>query len=209
MICIPLKYKSLNTLLKKHSQAQKKADVMEIWFDEISIIKEEELKKFFRQKRKPIIYKAGKNIKKISKIINYKTEYIDLDVATSSNIINNVKKQSPKTKLIISYHNFKKTPPQKELEKIISKIKKKKADIIKIATYAKNFQDSLRMLELLSQESKKSKIICICMGKQGEITRAAGHLLGNYLMYAPLESKQKTAPGQIEFDDLKKIQNML
>ena len=42
------------------------------------------------------------------------------------------------------------------------------------------------------------------MGKCGKITRATGHLFGNYLMYAPLDEKDKTASGQIILKELKK-----
>jgi 3-dehydroquinate dehydratase len=42
------------------------------------------------------------------------------------------------------------------------------------------------------------------MGKHGEITRTAGHIFGNYLMYAPLNESQKTAKGQLTVSELKK-----
>jgi 3-dehydroquinate dehydratase type I len=88
-------------------------------------------------------------------------------------------------------------------------MKSKKADIIKLATFAKTFTDSIRMLAILAQlTSSKQKAICLCMGKEGRITRTASHLFGNFLMYAPISSTDKTAKGQLLAKQLKKIQNL-
>jgi 3-dehydroquinate dehydratase-1 len=88
-------------------------------------------------------------------------------------------------------------------------MKKHHADIVKIATFANDMTDSLRMLHLLSKISPKQKAILICMGRKGRITRTAGHLFGNYLMYAPLSLREKTADGQITAKELKEIQTLI
>lgn len=206
MICVPIKQKSFLQLLNKVKTAQKTADMVEIWFDEIEDLTAENLKKIFQIKKKPYLYKSLGDYGKIEKILICKPEYIDLDLSVQPNIIQRIKKNFPKTQIILSFHDFQKTPTENQLRKIIRKMQLKKADIVKIATTAKNFTDSLTMLSLLEKlQSEKQKAICLCMGKEGLITRTAGHLFGNYLMYAPLNSKEATAAGQITLPELKKI----
>jgi 3-dehydroquinate dehydratase type I len=189
--------------------AQKTADIIEVRFDELDDPIEKSLKEIFLIKKKPFIYK-NTDPKNIEKIIKYNVEYIDLDISIQKKIIEKIKELNPKIKIIISFHDFAKTPSTKKIKEIIKKMNSKKADIIKIATYANNFSDSLRILELAGELSKQGKkSICVCMGKNGWITRAAGHLFGNYLMYAPIRQSEKTAEGQIEIGTLRKIQNLL
>jgi 3-dehydroquinate dehydratase len=215
MICIPIRKKTVEELTKDLKKAEKIADVIEIWFAVGKNFTDKDVKKIFKISRKPIIYKPTNfpplplSFSHISKFLKHNPEFIDLDVETNQKTISQIKKSFPKVKIILSHHNFKETPPTKTLKKIIKKMAKKGADIFKIATYAKSLQDSLRMLELLSEQSKKKKMICICMGKNGEITRTAGHLFGNYLMYAPLDLKDKTADGQITAKHLKEIQTVI
>ncbi len=205
MICVPIRKKRINSILKILSLAEKEADLTEVFFDEINNLNTEKLNIIFSQKRKPIIYKSYANKEKIDQVLEFKPEYIDLDIKTSLSIIKSVKVKSPKTKIIISYHNFEKTPEIKDLKKIIKEMKSKKADIYKIATHANDISDSLKILSFLSELKEQNlDAICLAMGKAGKITRATGHLLGNYLMYAPLDKNDQTASGQIILKELKK-----
>lgn len=193
-ICAPIKKKA------SLSQAQKVADLIEVWFDELPSISE-----IFANKKKPFIYKVT-NPKNIEKVLQHKPEYIDLDISTPKKTIQKIKEKYPKTTIIISFHDFDRTPDIKILRKTALKILSKGADIIKIATHAKEFKDSLQMLSFLSELTQKGhKAICICMGEKGRLTRAAGHLFGNYLMYAPIKKSEATAKGQIDAYELKKI----
>lgn len=207
MICIPIRKKRINSLLGDFKEAQKIAEVTEIRFDDIKS-KKQDLEKIFNLKKKPIIYKVtnGKNLKNTEQ---FKIDFFDLDHKTNKKEIALIKKYHPESKIIISYHDFKKTPSPKQLQKKLGEIKKRNADIIKIATIAKTPKDSITMLRFLSENSKNAKLIVVCMGKHGKITRAAGHLFGNYLMYAPLREGEKTAPGQIDIHKLKQIQCLL
>jgi 3-dehydroquinate dehydratase I len=195
MICIPLKYKSPSSLLENFKKAQKEGDLTEIWFDELQNISPSFLAKLKKLKKKPIIYKSYGEEKNIKKVLNL-IDYIDLDLESS---LENIPK---KVKIIISYHDFKKTPSVSDLKKIIKKMKAKGADIYKIATFAKDINDSFTMLNFLSEIPASQKTICLCMGEHGKITRLSGHLFGNFLTYAALSSKTKTAPGQLTIKEL-------
>lgn len=210
MLCVPIKKKAITALIKESDKAHKIADIIEVWFDELSgKINDEVVRKILKKNRKPIIYKSTGNLKNIKTVLKNKIAFIDLDIATSQKTIKYIKKNFPKTKIIISYHNFKETPDTKKLRNMARKIHSKGADIIKLATYAKTISDGFRILAFLQELSKDKKAICICMGKFGTITRTAGHLFGNYLMYAPLSPRTKTAEGQITAKELKRIQGLI
>lgn len=204
MICVPIKNKTISSLLNNFEIAQKEADLTEICFDELKSLKKEDINALFKKKKKPLIYKTTTFLN-FKKIPLKKIDFIDIDLNSSNEIIKEIRKTSPKTRIILSYHNFKETPAPKELNVIVKKLKSKKPDIIKIATRAKTLNDSLRMLELLSSiASKGQKAICLCMGEKGILTRTSGHLFGNLLTFAPLKSSSKTAEGQLTIKDLKK-----
>ena len=59
------------------------------------------------------------------------------------------------TKIILSSHNFTDTPSDGDLEAIMSQMWKAGADIVKIATTAKDITDCARVLTLL--ETSKGK----------------------------------------------------
>lgn len=193
-------------MLKK---AKKEADVVEIWFDDIKDLSEQDELQIAKNSKQDLLYKVTKiDISKISHILSVikNIKYIDFDISTDENILNKIKEKFPKIQLIISSHNFEKTPSQSELENLVEIMFTKGADIAKVATKANELVDSLRMLGLLSQLSAQGKkAICLCMGKHGRLTRIAGHLVGNYLMYAPLDKKESTAPGQLTLKELKEI----
>lgn len=174
----------------------KGADVLEFWFNRIS---KKSIAAILKKIKLPFIYKIeNTNLKDINTDAIKKAKYIDIDVKTTSETIKEIKKINPKVLIIISYHNFKETPPKKDLEKILKEMKKKKADIVKFATMANDMVDNFRMLDFCSIIGKRGhKAICLCMGEKGRLTRLTGHLFGNYMMYFAQDEKNKTAPGQI------------
>jgi len=205
MICVPIRQNSSEEAMKRMISSQKVADLSEIWFDEISDFSEEKLKEIIDNKKKPIIYKWQGNNKNLKTVLEEKIEYIDVDTETDKSIIKKIRGISPKTKIIMSFHDFKKTPDDSDLKKIISKMRNKQIDIFKIATFANEFSDNFRIFKILSDLVEKGEnAICICMGEKGKFSRIAGHLLGNYLMYAPLDKKDITAEGQLTVKELKK-----
>ena len=104
--------------------------------------------------------------------------------------------------VILSYHNYEKTPPKDQLELIIKQSKQWNADIVKIATMALNVMDCSVVMSLYSIYEK---IIAFCMGETGKITRVAAPLLGAEFTYASWNEQRVTAPGQLTVDELEKI----
>ena len=112
--------------------------------------------------------------------------------------------KSTKTKLLVSWHDFKKTPKSIELKKKINQMSKFSSNV-KIVSTAKSTDDSTRMLELYSKKGKNN-LISFAMGDLGRISRILCLYLGSPYTYVSLG--KAVAPGQFSVDEVKKITNL-
>jgi len=112
--------------------------------------------------------------------------------------------KSTKTKLLVSWHDFKKTPSSAELKKKMNEMVKFSSNV-KIVSTAKSTVDSNRMLELYSKKGKNN-LISFAMGDFGRISRILCLYLGSPYTYVSLG--KAIAPGQFSVDEVKKITNL-
>lgn len=105
--------------------------------------------------------------------------------------------------VIVSYHDFDETPDQATLDAIFDKCAQY-GDIAKVATYAEDHYDTLRMLQSVHSATIEGEAVAgISMGALGSHTRVVAPLYGSKLGYAPLETDtSEYAPGQIPIHDL-------
>ena len=108
-----------------------------------------------------------------------------------------------KCELLISWHDFKKTPSESKLKSRHAKMRNF-SDVVKIVTVAKNVSDVSRLLSLYSVKSK-NKTIAFCMGEQGKFSRILCLHLGSPFTYVSLG--KAIAPGQFSLDEIKSLQN--
>lgn len=188
----------MSKVLAQIAKAKTKAAILEIWIDDIA---DQNIQKLIKSTKKPLIIKTVKKTTALNDIKN-KVAFIDIDLKTSPKLIRKIKTKCEK--LIISFHDYKKTPGQKKLIDIIEREFKLGADIAKISTYAQKMEDNIKVLSLLVK-FKEKHVIAVCMGKIGKISRIGGIILGNYITYASLNDEKKTADGQICIDEIKKI----
>ncbi len=120
-----------------------------------------------------------------------------------------IKKGYGATKLIISCHDFKRTPSPAGLKKIFHQCRKFEPGIVKIVTFAKKPEDNLRMLSLIPYAQKhKQEIIALCMGEAGKMSRVMAPHLGNYLTFAALVREAQSAPGQLTASEMRQINKL-
>lgn len=143
--------------------------------------------------------------KEIYKLASLKPAYLDIEYNLPDDFIDSIFTSYPDIKLIGSYHNFIETP--NNLDKILNLLKKKPFHIYKIATYANNTLDALRMLIFIKEKSSQNNLIGICMGDLGVPTRILGKIVGNMVDYAVFDDNYKSAPGQVNLDILLKQYN--
>lgn len=123
-------------------------------------------------------------------------DYVDIEEDVANQI-----PRFGKTKRIISYHNFRKTP--ENLGELREQMAQKDPDIIKIATMANDPHDNLRMLETM-QESDVP-MVGMCMGDIGTPSRILSAKFGAPFTYATFHHERTLAPGQLSFKQMNEI----
>lgn len=104
--------------------------------------------------------------------------------------------QKHNTDLIVSHHDFEKTPTALELNDIKTSAENIGADIIKIATLCNSVSDRQRLAQTLVVDNGEQNLIVIGMGAGSVITRTSFPALGSLLTFASF-GRFSTAPGQL------------
>lgn len=114
-----------------------------------------------------------------------------------------------KITVIVSYHDFHKTPFLDAMRSIIDEMTEIGADIAKISVKANSRADIVKILNITQEMDKKIRIplITISMGGIGKITRIAAPMLGSAVTYGYVT--RETAPGQLSTTQLKEIFELL
>lgn len=213
-ICIPIRAKSLKEFKVALKKAQPQADLIEVWLDSLKDVSVENVGDIIKLVKKPLIvtckakqekgdWKQGetKRLNLLLEACKQGADFVDIGVHTNDKLTKNLIKQKPKsTQLIISWHNFNRTPSLKSLKKTVEKALNLGANIVKIATFAKDKGDNYTIFELIcwfTENYKQRNIIALCMGKKGELSRVHSTGLGAFLTFAALSKSQITAPGQL------------
>ena len=105
-------------------------------------------------------------------------------------------------RVIISYHDFRRTPARAELEAVVNRAFAIGADIAKIACRVRGRRDTARLLGLLDLGPP---LIVVGMGRRGRLTRIVAPFLGSLFTYAALRERKRTADGQLEAAALERI----
>jgi len=100
--------------------------------------------------------------------------------------------------LIISYHDFERTPPLEDLRQVLSKAANY-GTVVKIATLTKT-EDDVAALRALFQENCSAALCVLGMGPLGPQTRVEFPTLGSCFTYGYLD--EPVAPGQPAARDL-------
>jgi 3-dehydroquinate dehydratase-1 len=100
--------------------------------------------------------------------------------------------------LIVSYHDFDKTPPADELKKVMAKAANY-GTVVKIATLTKT-EDDLVTLRSLFRENCSATLCILGMGPLGPQTRIEFPRLGSCFSYGYLDTP--VAPGQVSAREL-------
>ncbi len=134
-------------------------------------------------------------------------DIIDIELATGNleKTMGQVKKRS---KCLLSYHNLKETPSLEEMRTILRRQLAAGADICKLVTTARRFEDNLSVLQLIS-DFPQASVVAFAMGNMGVSSRILCPLVGGNFIYASIEEGKKSAPGQITVANLSRIYRML
>lgn len=213
MICISIAPKSMRQAELLIDKASKKTELVEIRLENINNLNLEKIVTTSRVKKIITIrpndnYSKGERIALLSEAIRLGAEYVDIELDSGNAAVKNILDETKKynTKVILSYHNFKKVP--RNLERIYEKLKLFQADIIKIAVFANDITDNLQIFKLLNRAKKERvNLIALCLSEKGEISRIFASKFGSYLTYCSLDEGLETATGQISIDKMERVFN--
>jgi len=210
MICVSLS----DCTADECATAAAKHEMAEVRMDRVSGLDGESIKRIFSQKSKlvaacrpgkmPDPERKGLLLMAIAAGASYVDVEVDASDAYKQEIISAAKERG--CKVIVSYHDFAKTPVKEELDQIVGWCFDSGADIAKIACAANSGRDSARLLGLLDTERP---IIAIGMGMKGRITRVAAPLLGSPFTFASMAKGKEAAPGQLEEKEMRKVLEVL
>ncbi len=125
---------------------------------------------------------------------------IEIDSEIAEIVVENSRTLS-KT-VIISEHDFEKTPPEKNLDFIFAKGIRRGADIVKISLMPRTPHDAARLMCFCLKNSKTNPLICISMGETGKFTRFCAPFFGSSITYGCIS--EPAAPGQVDVRELKR-----
>lgn len=113
-------------------------------------------------------------------------------------------------KVIVSSHDFRKTPSRDTILGRLKKMQELGADIPKIAVMPQTRDDVLALLAAtleMSERYAKGPIITMSMSGAGVVSRLAGETFGSAVTYG--SAGRQSAPGQIPVEELANILNMI
>ena len=108
-------------------------------------------------------------------------------------------------KVLMSYHDFEKTPAVMEMKERLEKMEIMGADICKIAVMPFSYKDVIQLLNTTMEMSQRltRPLVTMSMGKIGKITRIVGELVGSSITFASVG--QSSAPGQLTLEDMQTL----
>ncbi|OGP92535.1 MAG: type I 3-dehydroquinate dehydratase [Deltaproteobacteria bacterium RBG_16_48_10] len=219
-ICIPIVETTVEKAIRAIEEAKTMADLIELRVD---YLRKPKIASLLGGRQKPFIVtnrrkeEGGRydgvereRLSILKEAIDLGAEYIDVEVRSEREMLHHLMVNRKETNIILSFHDFDKTPPPGELQKLFDRMIRWRADTIKIATFARCWEDNLRVLSLLSYaKARKQKMVAFCMGEKGKVSRVLAPFMGAAWAYSCLSRKRTSAPGQLTVKEMKDISEKL
>ena len=141
-----------------------------------------------------------------------KIDLVDVELFTGDVFVKEVVEtaHSNGVKVVMSNHDFSKTPSKEQIVLRLIKMKELNADLPKIAVMPQNEADVLTLLSATNEMKQKysdQPIITMSMAGMGVISRLCGEFFGSALTFGA--AKKASAPGQIGVEDLNTVLQIL
>jgi len=131
-------------------------------------------------------------------------ELVDFEMGNDAAHVRQVRDMSRARgiKLILSFHDFQRTPPLEVLNQRFARAEELGADVAKVAVMPRGMEDVLTLLSATLQSSQKLGIpvVSMSMGGLGSVTRLCGWTFGSAMTFAI--GQGSSAPGQMPIEDL-------
>ena len=210
-ICVSVAGETVSGAIETAQRFGGAADVTEIRLDTLS---RPEILPFVERLKGPLLFTnraeweggffKGTETERVGLLleaVQHDCDLVDLELRTAPELRGDLldrMAQHPRTRLIISWHDFEGTPASETLGEILQEQAESGAHIGKIVTTAREPKDVLRVLQLLDAAAESGfPLIAFCMGPIGRISRLATVILGGYMTYGAPEDGSESAPGQM------------
>ncbi|WP_022665790.1 type I 3-dehydroquinate dehydratase [Desulfospira joergensenii] len=138
-------------------------------------------------------------------------DIVDIELCSGKEFIDSVVKagRASDTRVILSCHDFKKTPPRDFILDKLTEAKEMGADIAKLAAMPNEYKDVLSLMEatLAARGRVDIPLVTMSMGEKGVVSRISGGVFGSDITFAV--GKNVSAPGQIPIKDLRQAMSVL
>ena len=215
-VCIPIVETGALEGLKAIEEANPLADLIELRMDYLKRI---DLVRLAQRARKPIIvtnrrkeeggkFLGGehKRVEILEQAIDLDVAYIDIEARTDRSLVKRLLRNKKRTQVILSFHDLQKTSSPKELKRLCNRMHELGADILKVVTFARSWEDNLITLSLIPYAKREGyEIVTFCMGEKGRMSRIFAPMLGIAWTYASLRNNRASAPGQLNVLEMRRI----
>lgn len=145
-------------------------------------------------------------------ILTKNIDLVDVELFTGDKYVNEIVSVAKDNGVLVvmSNHDFHKTPSKEEILYRLRKMQEFNADIPKIAVMPTSIDDVITLLDATNTMRSlyaDRPIITMSMGRLGVISRLAGEVFGSSFTFGA--GKEASAPGQIPVTDLKKVLEIL
>lgn len=216
-ICVSIAARNLEQLKKQINQAFSfGADYVEIRFDFLNLSDMNEALSIANQVNRKAVYtlrspeqggqfkgNTSERIACLEKLSSSMPMLLDVELDTiksNDNLAHYLGEQN--ASLLISWHDFEKTPSNAQLTNLLYEMRKYSQNV-KVVTTAQKTEDSLGLLELY-ENTLGINLIAFAMGEAGVLSRLLCVIIGNApFTYASLE--KAIAPGQLTIKQMRKL----
>lgn len=106
--------------------------------------------------------------------------------------------------VVVSKHDFAKTPPENEIYETLKTMHALGADLPKMAVMPRSPEDVLHLLSATLRASRElGPVITMAMGNLGKVSRVSGQVFGSCMTFGA--GQDASAPGQVNAEDLRAI----
>ena len=121
--------------------------------------------------------------------------WVDLEIESIDAAGAGILKRLAPAKLMVSYHNYRKTPP---LGPIYRRMARLPVQVVKLASYTHVLQDNLKIAKLAQSRARRSpKLVVLGLGPSGLPSRILAVRWGCPFTYASAGNNDAVAPGQL------------
>ena len=205
-ICVSISSTDTSELLGRAQRAERlSADLIEVRLDKLR--SDRGLSKVARSVEKPLIATNrslsekgsfdGSETDRLKDLVGAVEDgfsYVDLELHTSSLVSTIEMLRKKGARIILSHHDFFRTPSIPRLESAKMELERYRPDLCKIVTTAKSFEDNLTVLNLLNKNRQATiPLVSFAMGNAGVWSRVMAPYYGAAFTYASLGRGLETA----------------